>query len=89
MKDLSAIFSQTLAPAKRFQEREDKKDTDNNHDPMLEAYQPTDSIQLSGASQATTSSGVWQNSAAYRFGSLPTLFKSHSSHTGGLLDIKG
>ena len=89
MKDLSAIFSQTLAPAKRFQERDDKKDTDNDRDPMLEAYQPTDSIQLSGASQATPASGVWKNSAAYRFGSLPTLSRSYSSHTGGLLDIKG
>lgn len=89
MKDLSAIFSQTLAPSHRFQER-DKK-TEGDSDALLDAYQPaSDSVELSAASQMTPAQRGWQNgNFAPTFGNLPTLSRAYNSNTGSLLDIKG
>lgn len=95
MNQLQRIFQQTTAKASsswgNTEVEEDNKKEDDS-DPMLDAFAPTDSVSLQSSSQFKSQQGNFFNqmksSSGYTVG-LPSLSNSYNSNTGSLLDLKG
>lgn len=93
MNQLSQIFLQTTGKASSSwgqTDVEDKKKEDDN-DPLLDAFAPTDTVNLRSSSQFHSRQGNFTQmkpSGGFTMG-LPSLSNSYNSNTGSLLDLKG
>lgn len=91
MNNLSQIFGKTLAPTPSGR-RSNSPSEETAPDPMLEAFMPTDQVDLRSSGGPAFQPSKFANMASLANNSssgLPSLSRSYGSHGGGLLDIVG
>lgn len=87
MNNLSQVFSKTVAPAALKGKQKSSETNEETKDPMLEAYAPTDSVDLRGMGMGTFQPTLFAKNGATA--GLPSLSRGYSSQGGGLLDVVG
>jgi hypothetical protein len=88
MNNLTQVFGKTLAPAALKGKHKSDETSEESKDPMLEAYAPTDSVDLRGSGMGSFKQAAFLQMNQGTAG-LPSLSRGYSSHGGGLLDVVG
>lgn len=88
MQQLSQIFSQTIAPS-TVKRKQAKENDEARSDALTDAYLPTDQVDLRSAPPSNPFQPAKFAALNNTTAGLPSLSRSYSSHSGGMLDIVG